>query len=176
MTEEIWKYIPGYEGHYQASTEGRIRSVDRWIDAQNQFGPFSYKKKGQVITPSLSNTKGKYNFWSIRLSVYKVREKLSIARLVLLTFIGEPPAEDSVANFKDLNSENYKLSNLEWGTLRKAIRCRVCRGTRKLSIKDVKYIRSNPKNLTQQSLGSMFGVVGSHIHLIQKRKIYEYFK
>ena len=34
--DEIWKDIPGYEGKYQASSEGRIKSLERVIHSSNQ--------------------------------------------------------------------------------------------------------------------------------------------
>ncbi|GAB4272102.1 NUMOD4 domain-containing protein [Thermincola ferriacetica] len=41
MSEEIWKDIPGFEGKYQASTLGRIRSVTREITQISRYGtPF----------------------------------------------------------------------------------------------------------------------------------------
>lgn len=46
MTKEIWKDIPNYEGIYQASNLGRIRTVDRKINinGKNQFCNFKCKK------------------------------------------------------------------------------------------------------------------------------------
>lgn len=40
MYIELWKWIPGYEGYYMASTHGRIKSVDRYV---------GYKKSGQSL-------------------------------------------------------------------------------------------------------------------------------
>lgn len=42
--EEIWKDIPEWEGFYQASTFGRVRSVDRVLMKQNSHGFLSPKK------------------------------------------------------------------------------------------------------------------------------------
>lgn len=36
--EEIWRDIPGFEGYYQASTHGRIRSVERTVEYVKHYG------------------------------------------------------------------------------------------------------------------------------------------
>lgn len=43
-TKEIWKDVPGYEGYYQASNLGKVRSLDRTIIDKNGYSKF-YKKK-----------------------------------------------------------------------------------------------------------------------------------
>lgn len=46
--EEVWKDIPGYEGQYQASTLGRIRSLDRLKNCKNMQIRYY---KGQILKP-----------------------------------------------------------------------------------------------------------------------------
>ena len=60
-TKEIWKDVPGYEGYYQASNLGRVRSLDRTIIDKNGCSKF-YKKK--VIVGSYN--KGGYRQTSLR--------------------------------------------------------------------------------------------------------------
>lgn len=43
----MWKDIPGYEGKYQASSEGRIKSLERVIHSSNQNGEFDLFIKGK---------------------------------------------------------------------------------------------------------------------------------
>lgn len=50
MEKEIWKDIPGYEGLYQPSNYGRIRSLDR--EVRHNYGGIAVKK-GKILTPSL---------------------------------------------------------------------------------------------------------------------------
>ena len=49
--DEIWKDIPGYEGKYQASSEGRIKSLEREIHSSNQNGEFDYLLKERILRP-----------------------------------------------------------------------------------------------------------------------------
>ena len=50
--EEIWKDIPGFEGRYQASTFGNIRTLDRVC---SNGGNGTYKRKGALRKLTLNN-------------------------------------------------------------------------------------------------------------------------
>lgn len=50
--EEIWKDIPGFEGYYMASNQGRIRSLDRVIQHKNGK---KYHRKGKILKQYISN-------------------------------------------------------------------------------------------------------------------------
>ena len=53
MEEEIWKDIPGYEGKYQASTLGKIKSLDRMVKYENHRTGSAYCRpmKGRILKP-----------------------------------------------------------------------------------------------------------------------------
>lgn len=111
---EIWKDIPNYEGLYQASNFGRIRSLDKVIKnrGKNQYGStFDIIKKGKILKQRLN--KGGY------LKVYLIKEgksKTFIAhRLIALTFIPNPN-NYKIVNHKDENKTNNNIDNLEWCT------------------------------------------------------------
>lgn len=102
---EIWKDIPGYEGLYQASTEGRVKNIKR-----NSILRPSYKKEKTVnnhkILPyrSLNLYKdGKIKHWFVH-------------RLVLLTFEGPIPPNCQVVMHNDDDPSNNALLNLKYGT------------------------------------------------------------
>lgn len=105
---EIWEYVPDYEGIYQASTLGRIRSLDRYTNHRHGGKTFV---KGMMLKQHISNS-GYY-----RISLHKkcVEKQHSVHRLVLLTFIMNPKNKRTV-NHKDGNKLNNKLENLEWAT------------------------------------------------------------
>lgn len=106
--QEAWKPIPGYEGFYEASTLGRIRSVSRLVRCygghrtirlkvlQHCYGPKGY--------PVVSISKG-------------TGEQLTIAVhvLVLLTFRGPRP-EGLLSRHLDGVKWNCSLDNLVYGT------------------------------------------------------------
>lgn len=93
---EIWKPIPKYEGFYEASNTGKIRSVYR------------YKK---VLKPMISNT----GYERVDLFKNKVRKQFSVHRLIALTFIDNPDGKPFV-NHKDEIKRNNQSDNLEWVT------------------------------------------------------------
>ena len=109
--DEIWKDIPGYEGLYQASTKGRIRSLDVETNCI-VFGKKNAKRvrKGRIIKPFVN--KGGYHIVGLYLDG-KVKKR-SVHSLVMLTFIGPPPADKPQINHKDENKLNNSLSNLEF--------------------------------------------------------------
>ena len=50
MEEEIWKDVPQYEGVYQVSNQGRVRSLDRAVNAKNGC---VHHYKGRVLKESI---------------------------------------------------------------------------------------------------------------------------
>ena len=82
--EEIWKDIPDYEGYYQVSDLGRVRSLDRTVLTTNGQERFY---KGRIMNPNVSN-KG-YKQYS--LSVNGVYRTFRVSQLVAMTFLGHKP-------------------------------------------------------------------------------------
>jgi len=93
--QEIWKDIKDYEGIYQVSNLGNIKSF--------------YKAKENIKKPTLSN-KG---YLRVALSKNKKSKKFAIHRLVAKTFLPNPNNYLDV-NHKDGNKLNNCVDNLEW--------------------------------------------------------------
>lgn len=106
--KEIWKDIKGYEGIYQVSNLGRVRSLNRTY-ILNNGNPQS--AKGQIM--SQYDTKDGYK--GIKLRGLCVRKSFRVHRLVAQTFIPNPENLPEV-NHKDENKHNNIVSNLEWCT------------------------------------------------------------
>ena len=103
--DEIWKDIKGYEGIYQVSNIGRVRSLDRWTE-----GNKCMFKRGRIIKPF--DNKG-YNNTS--LSRGGVDTTFATHRLVADAFIPNPDNLPCV-NHKDGHKRNNVVDNLEWVT------------------------------------------------------------
>lgn len=112
--EEIWKDIPEYEGLYQASNLGNIRSLDiiKNIISKNQFTNFSvcYVKKGKLLKPHI-----KKGYLTVVLNKEKKPNTKLIHRLIAETFILNKDSKKQV-NHKDENKLNNRVDNLEWCT------------------------------------------------------------
>ena len=105
---EIWKDIIGFEGSYQISSLGRIRSLDRFVNCKN--GGLKLFK-GQI--KNVSENKRRYK--SICLSKNSKTKNFDIHRLLAIHFIPNPENKKEV-NHIDGNRMNNNLSNLEWNT------------------------------------------------------------
>ena len=105
--EEIWKPIPEYEGYYEASSLGRIKSLARTISQRNNGKRFIAE---QIITPK---SQGKYMF--VVLSKCGIRKQFYIHRIIAGMFC-ENPLFKQYVNHKDGNKLNNLADNLEWVT------------------------------------------------------------
>lgn len=108
LTREIWKDIPSFEGFYQASDMGRIRSVDRIITYKDgRKGLY----KGQIIKQRI----GKVGYLMLSVSVGSKIKTFTVHRLIALAFIPNPENKPEV-NHKNGKYIDNKLENLEWVT------------------------------------------------------------
>lgn len=110
MIKEVWKDIPEYEGLYQVSNFGRVKSLERVVECSNGKKRL-YKEK--ILKPS--NDKDGYLLICLCLCKSNNIKSYSVHRLVALAFIPNPENHKCV-NHKDENKENNHVSNLEWVT------------------------------------------------------------
>ena len=103
---EIWKPIPGYEGYYEASTYGRVRSVDRYTI--NRWGSKTFH--GSQI---MKCRKFKNGYMHVKLTKNGKGVEPSVHRLIAITFIPNP-GNLSQVNHIDGNKSNNYITNLEW--------------------------------------------------------------
>ena len=106
--EEIWKPIPGYEGYYEISNTGKVRSLTRTIIKSNGRPQTFYgEEKKPTLTP--------FGYYRISLAKQGIKQFYFIHRLVALTFIPNPDNKPFI-NHKDENKTNNNVENLEWCT------------------------------------------------------------
>lgn len=106
---EIWREICGYEGYYQISNLGRIRSLSRTIIINGNYGKYIRNIKGKI----LSVIYDKDGYQTITLSKDGKEVKHKIHRLVAITFIPNPNNYKQVNHINGIKSDNCYL-NLEW--------------------------------------------------------------
>lgn len=109
MREE-WRDIKGYEGYYQVSNMGRVRSLDRTIyNARIKGEKKVLHYKGKILSLGYRN-KG---YWGVILTKSSKARSFAVHRLVAQAFIPNPQNYPQV-NHKDENKENNCVDNLEW--------------------------------------------------------------
>ena len=104
--KEIWKDIARYEGLYQVSNLGRVRSLDRI--APHPKG--QCRRKGKLLRPILSNT---VRYYQINLYCDGNHKLKLVHRLVLAAFIPSIKGKD-YCNHKNGNKLDNRIENLEW--------------------------------------------------------------
>ena len=105
--QEIWKDIKNYEGIYQVSNLGRVRSLTRKVKTFNGLRT----TKGQLLKPLKTNR----NYFRVDLKQNQKNKYISIHRLVAEAFIPNPN-NYPVINHIDGDTSNNKIDNLEWCT------------------------------------------------------------
>ena len=104
---EIWKDIIGYEGLYEVSNEGRVRSADKFIAGKLNSKRFI---KGRILIP-LTNQR----YPMVQLYKGTTRKTLTIHRLVAIAFIPNLNNYPFVMHM-DNDTFNNSVYNLQWGT------------------------------------------------------------
>lgn len=150
-TQEIWKDIIGYEGLYQVSNLGRIKSLDRIIKHKNCL----YNRKGKILIQSIRNC-----YKSVCL--YDKEHKMKIIsshRLVAIHFIKNEYNKPCV-NHIDSNKLNNRFDNLEWVTVSENsmhYNYSVRKINKKFSQDEINDIRQNCiKGLKRDEINSVF--------------------
>lgn len=103
--DEIWKDILNYEGFYQVSNYGRVKSLNRVVEGR--WG------KAVISEKILKSRKSKKGYLYVALYLNGKCKNIKIHRLVAMTFIPNTLNLPQV-NHKDENKENNKVDNLEW--------------------------------------------------------------
>lgn len=167
MDQEIWKDVVGYEGYYQVSDMGRVRSLPRIVKSRNRWGEVSLRWPGKLLT--LLSIRGGYK--KVLLSKDgKVANKV-VSSLVMEAFIGPRPKGLFVLH-GDGDPENNRVSNLRYGTQKENMMDSILHGTRpkgvlctgaKLTPAQVSEIRTSQE--TNAALARRFGVDTSTVRL-----------
>lgn len=115
---EIWKDIPGYEGYYQASNFGRVKSLERICYRNNGWSEKAKYCFPEKIKEIQTQTQG-YS----QVVLYKdgVGKTIRLNTLIARMFI--PPIENKpYVNHIDGNKKNNRVDNLEWCTASENVR------------------------------------------------------
>lgn len=180
MSEERWVSVPNYEGRYEVSNFGNVRSMT-WVETiENKWGGMTTRvHKGRVLKPKFD---GKKNYLHVCLCKNGKVSAVNIHRLVAQVFVPNPANYPEV-NHKDENKTNNRADNLEWCdhiyNNNYGSKANASRGTNnsqnKLTEKDVIEIRL--RRLGGESLTSLakeFNVAPEHICSIATRRVWRW--
>lgn len=125
---EVWKDVPGYEGHYEISNLSNVRSVDRLL--VNCNGKLVRRKGVPIVGRKISN-KG---YLSVPLSLNGKVRNVILHRVVARLFCDNLTLAPQV-NHIDGNKRNNSAANLEWVTAVQNIHHSVDTGLKNKGIK-----------------------------------------
>lgn len=162
LPNERWASVPGYEGHYEVSDFGRVRSL-------------KYKRV-TLMNPMRNHG----DYLVVGLCRKSRKRRAFVHRLVLETFVGPPKPGQHGAHL-DRRPGNNNLKNLKWVDPIENIHHSIAHGTfprgsmkpeAKLTEASVKEIRNLYAQgaYTQKHLGSLFGVTKGAIGFLLSRK------
>lgn len=108
-----WRDVIGYEGVYQVSSTGLVRSLERVIEDRMASGDMRLRRvKGRTLSP------GRDSHGYLQVQLYRDRDggKMHLVhRLVAASFVANPQAKPQI-NHLDGNPLNNRVENLEWST------------------------------------------------------------
>jgi len=155
--DEIWKPVVGFEGIYEVSDHGRVRTI----------------KTGKLKKPTLSKKEGRLFLLLWKDNKYKM---MKVHRIVCFAFHGAPPPKYECCH-NDGNPLNNHISNLRWdtaaanqadrvkhGTSNRGERC----ATAKLTTEQVLAIRADTRK--QKYIAADYGIRESQVSRIKNRE------
>lgn len=131
MNKEIWKDITGYEGLYQVSDQGRVKSLKR------------KDCLGRTIQERILKTKiDRYGYLQLNLHAYGKQKTLTVHRLICEAFNENPEGKPEVNHINENKTDN-RACNLEWCTRKENVN----HGTR-----NERVAKANSKQVWQYTL------------------------
>lgn len=171
--KELWKDIAGYEGKYQISNLGRVRSL------LNSRG--NKREQPKILKTSID----RWGYLVLALCKNSTGKMFKVHRLVAQAFLLNPENKPEV-NHKDGNKLNNTALNLEWVTPKENIRHAFKTGLRKkgeeshrakLTNEQVRQIRKEyipcSRGFSTRALARKYNVSQSNIYLIIKNRAYK---
>lgn len=167
--DEEWRDIPGYEGYYQVSNLGRVRSLDRVVTRSG----FDKRLKGKILLGRVVD----YGRIIVSLSKGGVVRRRKVHSLVMEAFVGPYPDGLEIRHL-DGDPSNNCIDNLRYGTSKENARDKLRHGTyihgerhplSRLKDEDILEIRRMyvSGEATQAEIGERYGIWQTHVgHIV----------
>ena len=154
---EKWKPVVGYEGYYEVSDMGRVRSVDHLAKSGIKHSE-TRLVKGRILKPHAKRR----GYLTVDLSKNNVVKTILVHKLVATAFLEKRP-QDTQVNHKNCITSDNRVSNLEWCTgeenrahakinsryrnlHKKPVRCKQTGDTFESSYKAAEWVNKNVKH------------------------------
>ncbi len=174
MVEEIWENIDGFNGKYQVSNFGKVKSLDRIEETRGS----TRTRNGRVLKLAIS----KNGYSRVCIVDYSNQKFACVHRLVAQAFIPNPDNKPQVNHINGIKTDN-RVENLEWNTRSENQRHSIRTGLKvtprgdksilsKLKESEVVEIRRLLKetNLMQREIAAKFNIHRSNVSAIKHNK------
>lgn len=167
---EVWKDIPGFEGMYQVSDHGRVRSLDRVVECNGPVkGRYPSRKYGRVLRP------GPMSSGHVSVMLGRAAGSYCAHVLVLLAFKGPCPEGLEVRHLNGVPNDN-RLDNLEYATRTRNTQDKKfhngAKGYKLTPAQAAEIIEALASNSPGVVLAKKYGVAQSTISAIKHRKFH----
>lgn len=167
---EIWKQVPGFGEHYEASSFGNVRVKDRVITRKHSTGcvtKFSYK--GRLLSQYVDN-----GYLFVTFGVDGKTIKRPVHYMVLSAFCGERPEGLEACHCNGIRTDN-RIENLRWDSHTENNRDRIKHGTiprgekHHYAVYSDEFVESvRNSGLHYEAASESFGLSRTHAHRIMK--------
>lgn len=170
--DEVWRPVPGYEGYYEVSSLGKIRSLDRIVTlSPNRWGGTSKKR---IVGTEIKSFRKNSGYWGVMLRRDGAFRNRLVHAIVCEAFHGPRPDGMDAAH-EDGDRDNCAASNVSWKTPAQNAADRTRHGTQvwganhpntRISAENVELIKQSAA--TEEALGERFGISPSHAGNIRR--------
>jgi hypothetical protein len=174
MEGEVWKDIKGYEGLYQVSNMGRVKSLERFVNS-----PMLKDGRKKIESKILKQFNNQQGYLKVHLYKESISKQLLVHRLVAIAYIDNPINKPTVDHLNTIRNDN-RVCNLKWATfseqskenpitnrkIREAIARNNCANINKAIKSNEKKVRCITTGETFNSLkeaSEYYNIDGSHI-------------
>ncbi len=176
--DEEWKTVPGFSGHYEASSLGRIRVKDRVVVKRHRSGKLIRQKyAGRLLNPCKTDGLG---HMVVHLGIDGRKMNVSVHRMVLLAFVGEP-GDGHEACHNNGNASDNRVENLRWDT-HEANNCdRIIHGTYALGedhamskLTELQVLEIRVSGMSIGKISALYGISRSQAYRIRTGKAWRH--
>lgn len=162
---EIWKDIKGYEGIYQVSNLGNVKSLERKESYCLNGKKIIRKREEKILSKCVDNQ----GYVIVALSLKRKIKYFKVHRLVATYFVDNPKNND-VVNHIDCNKVNNNANNLEWCTTKDNINHAFKNNLIKHYTRKIKCIEDNKCFQSIKEASLFYGIQRQNINAVLAKR------